>query len=139
MRLVYLTLLALLSVSAFGASPKTVSLQGQVRADQGSSTAFVTVMATTADGELFITLTDVGGRYFFADLPPGKISIVASKLIPGIQQTTRLETTVTPGGTANLDIHLPGPVMNQCNCACPWDPHMQYNNDCSPCSPAACP
>jgi len=133
--------MALLCVSSFAATPQPVSLQGTIHSEAGSSGAFVTVMALTEDGNLFTTISDVEGRYSFAGLPPGKVKIVASKLVPGVQQTARVEATIVAGRPALLDIALPGVKMNQCNCACPWDPHKQYQYDldCSPCSFSACP
>ena len=124
-------------------APQTVALEGQVLNDHGSP-AFVWVMVVTADKKVLRTaVTDVKGRYAIADAPVGDVEIIATKGIADVGQTARMRVRLAGGETNIIDVPLPEPLLNFCNCACPFDPRYQWNGHeppaCSPCKDCGYP
>jgi len=77
-------------------------IQGRIVGSQDASP--VTSAEVRLEGTQIGALSDVQGRYFLRDVPPGQYSLVVRSL--GYAQKTVTGVTVEPGQTTNLDITL---------------------------------
>jgi hypothetical protein len=107
-----------------GALPTVNSLEGRLVDEQGAPAADVVVSAATDADMYFFTRTDAAGRFVFKALPPGPVTIVASRYVTAGSQTKRITIDVNPTGTTKVSLALPIPLENFCSCNCPYDPEM---------------
>lgn len=103
-RAAFVVLLGIALVQPILAQTGTTTLRGQVTDPSGAVVADVSVLATSADGQVLAATTGRDGVYEITNLAPGAYKVQA--IAEGFAIFEKLNVTVVAGETQKLDIAL---------------------------------